>query len=70
MLASSIIFFALAATGLAEVPLGYRHVYITSNVDKTFVVVPTSPKNGSTTVVFVVLKYCFIEHTNVGFDHF
>ena len=70
MLASSIILFTLAATGLAEVPLGYRHVYITSNVDKTFVVVPTSPKNGSTTVVFVVLKYCFIEHTNVGFDHF
>lgn len=54
MLGSSLILLALAATGLAQVtaPPGYRKVYMTSNVDKKFVVVGKSPvKAGSTLVV-------------------
>lgn len=53
MLVASFLVFALASTGFAQVPAGYRTVYITSLVDTTFVIVPTSPKNGSTVVVFV-----------------
>ena len=58
MLTSSIFMFALAATCLADVPAGYKKVYITSLVDKTFAVVPKSAKTGSTVVVLVsqVLK--------------
>ncbi|KAF2190660.1 carbohydrate-binding module family 13 protein [Zopfia rhizophila CBS 207.26] len=51
MLAASFLMFALAATGFAQVPAGYRKVYITSLVDSKFVIVPKSPKNGSTIVV-------------------
>ncbi|KAH8667929.1 hypothetical protein BGZ60DRAFT_528273 [Tricladium varicosporioides] len=53
MLTSSILALALAASGLAvDIPAGYRAVYITSMVDKKFVVVPKTPvKAGSTLVV-------------------
>lgn len=44
---------ALAATGLAQVPDGYRTVIITSMVDEKFVIVPKAATSGSTTVVFV-----------------
>jgi hypothetical protein len=54
MLAATVVFLALAATGFAQVaaPAGYRKVYITSMVDKKFTVVPKAPaKAGSTLVV-------------------
>jgi len=51
MLVASFLIFALAATGLAQVPDGYNTVYISSNVNPTFVVVPKSSKNGSAIVV-------------------
>ncbi|KAK3317703.1 hypothetical protein B0T19DRAFT_296503 [Cercophora scortea] len=53
MLTSPLLLLALAATGLAQVtiPEGYRKVYITSNVNTKFVVVPKAPKSGSTLVV-------------------
>ncbi|KAF2651091.1 carbohydrate-binding module family 13 protein [Lophiostoma macrostomum CBS 122681] len=51
MLATSLLFVALAATGFAQAPAGYRTVYITSNVDTKFVVVPKGRTAGSTTVV-------------------
>ena len=53
MLGSTFLMLALAATGLAQVPAGYRKVYISSMVDKKYVVVPKSPKTGSTIVVSV-----------------
>ena len=55
MLATSLLFAALAATGLAQAPDGYRTVYITSNVDAKYVVVPKAASAGSTTVVSVEL---------------
>ncbi|KAF2205652.1 hypothetical protein GQ43DRAFT_269184 [Delitschia confertaspora ATCC 74209] len=53
MLTTSLLMCVLAATGFSQVaaPEGYRKVYITSNVDKKFVVVPKAAKNGSTLVV-------------------
>ena len=51
MLATTLLALALAATGLAQAPEGYRTVYITSKQDPKFVVVPTKPANGSTLVV-------------------
>ncbi|KAF2463073.1 uncharacterized protein BDR25DRAFT_329913 [Lindgomyces ingoldianus] len=52
MLATSILMLALAATGLAQVPEGYRKVYVTSMVDAKYVMVPKAPpKAGSTMVV-------------------
>lgn len=42
---------AFAATGLAQVPSGYRTVYITSKQDTKFVIVPKTRTNGSTLVV-------------------
>ena len=55
MLASTVLALAFAAVGLAQTaPAGYRRVYMTSNVDTKFIVVPKTPvKNGTTTVVFV-----------------
>lgn len=53
MLAASLVLLALAATGLAQVPEGYRAVYITSNVNPKFVVVPKARTSGSTTIVYV-----------------
>jgi hypothetical protein len=54
MLATSLLFAALAARGLAQAPAGYRTVYITSNVDAKFVVVAKARTAGSTTVVCVL----------------
>ncbi|KAI0150414.1 carbohydrate-binding module family 13 protein [Xylariaceae sp. FL1272] len=51
MLLPSFALFALAATGLAQVPDGYRAVYITSMVNAKFVVVPTARTSGSALVV-------------------
>lgn len=51
MLGTSVLFLALAATGLAQVPAGYRKVIITSNVNTKFVIVPKDRKAGSTTVM-------------------
>lgn len=51
MLATTLLALTLAATGLAQVPDGYRKVYITSKQDAKFVVVPKTRTNGSTLVV-------------------
>lgn len=51
MLATTFFLLALAATGLAQVPEGYKKVYLTSNVNTKFVIVPKAAKSGSTTVV-------------------
>ncbi|KAI2471884.1 carbohydrate-binding module family 13 protein [Annulohypoxylon bovei var. microspora] len=51
MLATSFLMFAFAATGLAQVPDGYRAVYITSMVDAKFVLVPKTSTSGSTLVI-------------------
>ena len=51
MLTASFFALALAATGLAQAPEGYRKVYITSLVNTKFVVVPKAAKSGSTIVV-------------------
>lgn len=51
---SSILALTFAACGLAQItaPEGYRTVYITSMVDRKYVVVPKTPvKNGTTVVV-------------------
>lgn len=44
---------ALAATAFAQspAPTGYRTVYIASNVDKKFVIVPKAPVKAGTTIV-------------------
>lgn len=42
---------ALAATAFAQAPVGYRSVYIASNVDKKFVIVPKTPVKVGTTIV-------------------
>jgi hypothetical protein len=54
MLGTTIVILALAATGLAQAPEGYRKVYITSNVNPKFVIVPKARTSGSTTVVYVL----------------
>ena len=41
----------LAAAGVADVPAGYKKVYITSMVNPKFVVQPKAAKTGSTVVV-------------------
>ncbi|OAL43157.1 hypothetical protein IQ07DRAFT_304773 [Pyrenochaeta sp. DS3sAY3a] len=51
MLATTLLALALAATGFAQVPEGYRKVYITSKQDTKFVIVPKTRTNGSTLVV-------------------
>ncbi len=54
MLGVSLLALALAATGVvADVPAGYRKVYITTMVNAKFVIVPKAAKAGSTIVVFV-----------------
>lgn len=57
MLPTSILFAALAATGLAQVtpPAGYRKVYMTSNVNVKFVVQPKTPIKAGTTLVVQTL---------------
>jgi len=58
MLTTSFLLAALAATGLAQVPApaGYRKVYITSNVNTKFVVVPKAPAKAGTTLVVQTLN--------------
>ncbi|KAI1103052.1 carbohydrate-binding module family 13 protein [Jackrogersella minutella] len=51
MLTTSFLMLAFAATGLSQVPDGYRTVYITSMVDSKFVLVPKAATAGSTLVV-------------------
>ena len=51
MLATTLLAFALAATGMAVVPEGYRTVYITSKQDTKYVVVPKTRTAGATLVV-------------------
>jgi hypothetical protein len=55
MLCTSLILLAVAATGLAQgtTPEGYRKVYISSDVNAKFVVVPKARTSGSTVVVYV-----------------
>ncbi|KAE9374318.1 carbohydrate-binding module family 13 protein [Stipitochalara longipes BDJ] len=47
MLATSVLLFALAAVGLADVPAGYRTVYLTSKVDAKLAIVPKTAAAGS-----------------------
>lgn len=53
MLCLSTLLLALAATGFAQAPApeGYRKVYISSNVNAKFVIVPKARTSGSTVVV-------------------
>ncbi|KAK4044184.1 hypothetical protein C8A01DRAFT_31790 [Parachaetomium inaequale] len=51
MLGTAVLLLSLAATGLAQAPEGYRTVYITSNVNTKFVIVPKARTTGSTTIV-------------------
>ncbi|CAO2647180.1 Nn.00g081020.m01.CDS01 [Neocucurbitaria sp. VM-36] len=51
MLATTVIALALAATGFAQAPEGYRSVYITSKQDAKFVIVPKTRTAGATLVV-------------------
>ena len=53
MLGTTLLLLTLVATSLAQAPEGYRKVYITSNVNTKFVIVPKARTNGSTTVVYV-----------------
>jgi hypothetical protein len=54
MFAASVLLLALAATGLAQAPAGYMTVYITSNVNSKFVIVPKAPAKAGTTLVVLV----------------
>jgi len=51
MLGSYLGLLLLAAAGVADVPAGYKKVYITSMVNAKFVVQPKAAKAGSTVVV-------------------
>jgi hypothetical protein len=54
MLASSVFsVFALTATALADVPAGYKAVYLTSKVDTRLTIVPKAATAGSIIQVFV-----------------
>ncbi|RKU40264.1 hypothetical protein DL546_001567 [Coniochaeta pulveracea] len=55
MLSLTMLMAALAATAFAQAPAGYRSVYITSNVDKKFVIVPKAPVKVGTTIVVQTL---------------
>lgn len=55
MLGTTVILLAIAATGFAQAPEGYRTVYITSNVNPKFVIVPKARTSGTTTIVYVSL---------------
>jgi hypothetical protein len=56
MFATSILLFALAAVGLADVPAGYKTVYLTSKVDAKLAIVPKTAVAGSIIQVFVILS--------------
>ncbi|KAI1370395.1 carbohydrate-binding module family 13 protein [Hypoxylon crocopeplum] len=51
MIVPSLVVLALAATGLAQAPEGYKTVYITSNVNTKFVVAPMTSTSGAAVVV-------------------
>ncbi|CZR66291.1 uncharacterized protein PAC_16192 [Phialocephala subalpina] len=55
MLVTTILMLALAATGLAQVPAGYRTVYLTSMVNTKFVIAPKTPVKSGTTIVVQTL---------------
>lgn len=69
MLGTSVLLLALAATGLAQAPAGYRKVIITSNVNTKFVVVPKARTAGSTTVVYVPPHVIQSTLSNLEFCH-
>ena len=52
MWAPSIAILAFAAAGFAQVPEGYRTVYISTMVDSKYVIVPKASKAGGTVVVY------------------
>lgn len=54
MLASSILLFAFAAVGLADVPAGYKTVYLTSKVDAKLTIVPKTATAGAIIQVSVL----------------
>lgn len=54
MLATTILMLALAATGLAQVPAGYRTVYLTSMVNTKFAIAPKAPVKSGTTIVVLI----------------
>ena len=51
MFTASLILLALAATGVAQAPEGYRTVYMTSMVDTQYVIEPIAAEAGSGLVV-------------------
>jgi hypothetical protein len=55
MFVASLLMFALAGTGFAQAPEGYKTVYITSKVNANFVVQPKTSAAGAAMVVFVSL---------------
>lgn len=58
MLFTTLSALAFAAIGLTQstMPAGYHRVYMTSNVDTTFVIVPKARTAGSAIVVYVIPK--------------
>lgn len=64
MLGTSLVLLALAATGLAQAPAGYSTVYLTSNVNTSFVIQPKTATIGSAVVVFVLNVDCAIRDAN------
>jgi len=59
MLATTVLLFALAAVGLADVPAGYKTVYLTSKVDAKLAIVPKTAAAGSIIQVFVLYSQIF-----------
>jgi hypothetical protein len=55
MLASSVLLFAFAAIGMAQAPVDYKAVYLTSKVDTKLTIVPKTAATGSNIRVFVPL---------------
>lgn len=51
MFTTSLVLLALAATGIAQVPEGYRTVYMSSMVDTQYVITPIAAEEGSGLVV-------------------
>ena len=48
---AALLMCALAGAAFAQIPDGYRSVYITSKVNTNFVIVPSSAAAGSAVVV-------------------
>lgn len=53
MFATLLLALALAATGSAQAPEGYRTVYMTSMVDTQYVIAPVAAEAGNELVVCV-----------------